>query len=358
MPELIKDRVSVIVPCYNVSEYIPAAIECLTGQTYQDVEVILVDDGSTDSDTWALCQEASEKYPNFYARHKQNGGLSSARNYGYQHATGEFIYYYDPDDTIERDLISLSVQAAKEYGADYVVFGYYMALEAPSGSSIEVKYGVKDAAVYRSHEEVIENLLHLTDKSLIYNAWNKLFRREILDQHDILFQPVESGEDWMYNLQYIEKCKSMAVLSECPYRYVRERQGNLSTAYRSNWFDLRLQEHLRYTEMYKQIGCWSQSVQLYFARRHAERVLGCIENELSQFNPSSAKEKRKHIKEMITEGYTTEAFKMMQPTSKKIMIMAIPVKMGSVFLTYQLGKALAFVKTRYPKLFFKLKADR
>jgi glycosyltransferase involved in cell wall biosynthesis len=347
------------VHCYYVAEFFPGAVECLIGQTWHDVEVILVDDGSTDHETWELCREVSKKYPNFRAVHKpKREGLSSARNYGYQQATGEFIYYYDPDDIIEQDLVSLSVQAAKEYGVDYIVFGYYMVLEDISGSSMKVKYSVEEMGLYRSHEDIIKNLLSLTDKSLIYNAWNKLFRKEILDRYSIVFQPVDSGEDWLYNLQYIERCESMAVLSECPYHYVRERQGNLSTSYRSNWFSIRLQEYLRYTEMYKQIGCWDQDVKLYFARRHAERILGCIENEFSQFNPATAKERKEHIKEMITEKRTQEAFRNMRPTSKKVMLMAVPVKMGSVFLTYQLGRILAFVRTKYPKLFFKLKAAR
>ena len=92
--------ISIIIPVYNVEDYLHYAIESLEKQTYKNFEIILVNDGSTD-DSGKLCDEYSEKYSNVRVFHKENGGLSDARNFGVQQAKGEFITFLDPDDYLE-----------------------------------------------------------------------------------------------------------------------------------------------------------------------------------------------------------------------------------------------------------------
>ena len=92
--------ISVIIPVYNVEDYLHYAIESLEKQTYKNFEIILVNDGSTD-DSGKLCDKYSEKYSNVRVFHKENGGLSDARNFGVQKAEGEFITFLDPDDYLE-----------------------------------------------------------------------------------------------------------------------------------------------------------------------------------------------------------------------------------------------------------------
>ena len=98
--------ISVIIPVYNVEDYLHYAIESLEKQTYKNFEIILVNDGSTD-DSGKLCDEYSEKYSNVRVFHKENGGLSDARNFGLQYANGRYVAFVDSDDYIEKNMYNI-----------------------------------------------------------------------------------------------------------------------------------------------------------------------------------------------------------------------------------------------------------
>lgn len=111
--------ISVIIPVYNVEDYLHYAIESLEKQTYKNFEIILVNDGSTD-DSGKLCDEYSEKYSNVRVFHKENGGLSDARNFGVQKAKGEFITFLDPDDYLEAYSLELLADIQEKHNCDIV----------------------------------------------------------------------------------------------------------------------------------------------------------------------------------------------------------------------------------------------
>jgi glycosyltransferase involved in cell wall biosynthesis len=350
--------VSVILPVYNVAEHIENALRCLKRQTYGNLEIILVDDGSTDGQSGSLCDQIAQREGNVTAYHKVNGGLSSARNFGLEKAKGEFIYFFDPDDAIEDDLIERAVGAAERYNSDYVVFGYSMELYAAGRCTARQVYCVPEARILRSHQEIIDNLVDLSDRSLIYNAWNKLYRHKILTDHNLKYSGVPIGEDWDFNLHYIEYCGSAVILSDCLYHYVRERSGNLSTTFRKNWYDLRLEEYRRIGAMYRLLGADGDQCRDFLARQHAERVLGCVENEFSGMNAINAREKKRRIRRIITEPDTKAAFGRMRSTSLKVKILSMPIRKGNAELTYVMGYCLAVVRRSFPRLFFRLKASR
>lgn len=278
------DLVSVILPCYNVAAYLPKAVECLMNQTYHQVEIILVDDGSDDGLTNMLCDKFDKNFDNVTTLHKKNGGLSSARNYGLVHAHGEFIVFYDPDDRMEPDMIERAVTVAKKWSADLVIWGYYMEIQKNGCCSKQIPYTLKKDEVYLDHNEIVKNLIRLTDQSLFYNAWNKLYRHNIIRQNGLQYRAMPSAEDVEFNLQYIRFSTRMVCLANCLYHYVRERMGNLSTSYRPNWFELRKNEHALFVDAYSNLGIDSYESKEFLARHFSERVLGCIENEFSKAN--------------------------------------------------------------------------
>lgn len=116
------DLISVIVPVYNVEKYLVKCIESIINQTYKNIEIILVDDGSTDSSS-EICDNYSMKYNNIITFHKKNGGLSSARNYGIENCNGEYITFVDSDDYISNVFIQTLYSAVKNKKADLVISG-------------------------------------------------------------------------------------------------------------------------------------------------------------------------------------------------------------------------------------------
>ena len=114
--------VTVAIAAYNVENFLVDGMNSVFNQTYDNIEIILVDDGSTDN-TPKMCDEIAEKDSRVRVFHKENGGLGSARNVGIDNAKGEFLYFFDVDDTIEPNLIEENVKMAQEHNSDLVIFG-------------------------------------------------------------------------------------------------------------------------------------------------------------------------------------------------------------------------------------------
>ena len=117
----MKNIVSIIVPCYKVNDFLPQCVESLMNQTYKDIEIILVDDGSPD-DTGKLCDEYAKKDNRIKVVHKQNGGLVSARNAGYDVATGDWMMYVDGDDWLDADCCQIMLDAIADNPDVDIVF--------------------------------------------------------------------------------------------------------------------------------------------------------------------------------------------------------------------------------------------
>lgn len=127
--------VSVIAPVYKVEKYLDKCVESLVSQTYPNIEIILVDDGSPDSCP-KRCDELAEKYSNVIALHKENGGLSSARNYGVKYAKYDYIAFVDSDDYVEKTYIEDMVRLKEKFDADFVITRTSRENEDGTGKSI------------------------------------------------------------------------------------------------------------------------------------------------------------------------------------------------------------------------------
>lgn len=167
--------ISVVVPIYNVEEYLPLCLERLASQTYPNIEVLMINDGSPDNSE-SICLEYADRYSNFYYYKKSNGGLSDARNYGIDKAKGEYIGFVDSDDYISSSMYLVMYQNIVRYDADIVAVGYE---EVAYRNHSDDGFDGFNAEVYTS-EEAIKNLFS-NDMYLDY-AWNKLYKMTLFDQ--------------------------------------------------------------------------------------------------------------------------------------------------------------------------------
>lgn len=161
--------ISIIIPIYNVEKYLPKCLDSVISQTYTNIEIILVNDGSTDS-SGLICDDYALKDSRIKVIHKENGGVSSARNIGLDTASGDYVMFVDSDDYVEVDFCEKSLKMALEMNADIVSFGFYR--ERIDGTRKEVKTVCPRTV---SPSEGIKELI--TKKDYIYNfLWNKIFR--------------------------------------------------------------------------------------------------------------------------------------------------------------------------------------
>ena len=225
---------SIIVPVWNAKHYLDDCVDSLRSQTYPNLEIILVDDGSTDGAS-ELCDSMAQTDRRIRVIHQPCRGVSAARNAGLDAATGAFVTFVDSDDSLRRDTVAESVQCAITRSADMVVFGYDVIEEHADGSVTEQESKTvrqQDAIdTRRRHEKTVADQLCVLDNDeLLYQCWGKLYRRSSIG--DLRFADgVAFGEDMLFVLDLLARGIRMAFLQRCLYVY-RQHMGSLVRGFR------------------------------------------------------------------------------------------------------------------------------
>jgi len=205
------ELISVIVPVYNVEQYLEKCVDSIINQTYKNIEIILVDDGSKDN-SGKMCDELQQKDDRIKVIHKENGGLSDARNAGLKIANGQYIGFVDSDDYIEPDMFETLYNLNKKYNSDISIVSFY---EIYKGKVI----GVRNSKKIEELNKIDAMKELLIDTRIQSYAWNKLFRRELFD--GIEFPTNKNFEDIATTLLVFEKANKVVLFEEPKYNYVR-----------------------------------------------------------------------------------------------------------------------------------------
>ncbi len=205
-------RISIIVPVYQVEKYLEKCITSIITQTYKNLEIILVDDGSIDNCPM-ICDQFQKKDARIKVIHQKNGGLSYARNIGLKIATGEYIGFVDSDDWIEPNMYEILMSALQTTGADIAVCGRQIEYENFKPNSIDIKASEIN---FYSAEEALKIIIQ--DRGFIRNAvWDKLFKRNILQE--IKFPKNKIYEDILWTAQVIGNANIIIYIDYPLYHY-------------------------------------------------------------------------------------------------------------------------------------------
>ncbi|MBT2678821.1 glycosyltransferase [Bacillus sp. ISL-35] len=208
--------ISVIVPVYNVEKFLPRCIESILNQTYNDLELILVNDGSPDN-----CAEICNQYEKQDARirviHKKNGGVSSARNSGIEAATGEFILFVDSDDYLDLNMCEVLMHNQEQTNCDIVICGYK---SVDANHEFDYNLGIE----YKGNLiEMGHRFSELLEKSLLNVPWNKLIRKSLIK---VKFDTeMDMGEDLVFNLSYLENVEYICSIKDALYNYYNNQNS-------------------------------------------------------------------------------------------------------------------------------------
>lgn len=211
--------ISVIVTAYNIEKYLPGCVESLLAQTYRPMEIILVDDGSTDK-TPQLCDAYTRENEFVHVIHKKNEGPSGARNAGLELARGDYIGYVDGDDRVEADMYEKMLDACLDTGAQIAICAYREVGEGaeechPSGKILQL-----------SREETLELYINGDPRYHIYHSvWSKLFERKVIE--DIRFPKGRKSEDIMYTTWALTRASKCVFLDTPYYNYTVDRSGSI-----------------------------------------------------------------------------------------------------------------------------------
>lgn len=215
----INKKISVIVTAYNIEEYLSRCVDSLLEQTYSNLEIILVDDGSTDK-TGEICDKYAEKSDNIRVIHQGNGGPSAARNAGVEIARGDYIGYVDGDDWIEPDMYEKMLEACLKWGAEIAICTY-----RPVGKGAEEIHPTGNV-LKLTKEEALEYYISGHPQYHIYHSvWSKLFNKKVIE--DITFLEGRKSEDIMYTTQALTKAEKCVFLDTPYYNYMVDRNTSI-----------------------------------------------------------------------------------------------------------------------------------
>ena len=345
--------VSVIVPIYKTENYLPKCLDSLLAQNMQDLELILVDDGSPDN-SGQICDDYASKYPNIRVIHKKNGGLTQARVSGLQIATGKYITFVDSDDWVLPDMYGPMVQQAEEHQADIVAVGF----TRDFGSRTEKYCNQFPSGVYEG-----ESLKKLQIEA-VFNAdtmqqplapcvWAKLYKSESL--LPILLNRTDTigfGEDTLFTFPALFNSQKVVILNEhWQYQY-QIREDSITNSYYKNYFhDI----YIVYDKLFQAAQPiltpkLSQNIAYYYTFLH----LGGMFQELAEANPAGRRQKYRNIRQIAKDKRLGECLPLIdlsrypQETATKLKLLAAG-RYNSFLIYHKLCYASLVVKNRLSK---------
>lgn len=218
-------KVSVIVPIFNREDCLKRCIDSLTAQSLKEIEIILVDDGSSDNSV-NICKQYIEQDNRIKLVQQSNSGVSSARNKGLGLVEGEYVAFCDSDDWIDPDAYFNAYNAAIKNNSDLVVFGFYNEIyNYKEHVTIENKF--TKVLTFNGNEEIGRAIIALEKKYFFEAPWNKLFKFQVIKQKKIGFDPaISMHEDFLFNLNFSKNISSCVILDQAFYHIVgRDRQS-------------------------------------------------------------------------------------------------------------------------------------
>ena len=232
-------KYSVIIPVYNVEKYIDRCLKSIISQNYDDLEIIVVDNGSTDS-SGSICDTYANEHSNISVYHIENHGVGSARNFGLSKARGEFIYFVDSDDYLVGNLFA-EFEDKLTPDLDLLVFSYYNSFEQEMTEKNRTKKILPYNGSYDKYDfSKIFKDLFLSD--MLYTVWNKIYRREFLLENNFSFEQYELGEDVRFNLDVYREVNKIYLSQDSYYVYVIGRKGSAMSGYIPKRLQYQLQE--------------------------------------------------------------------------------------------------------------------
>lgn len=271
--KMTKPLVTVAVAAYNVEKYLRTGIKCIQNQTYSNIEIILVDDGSTDN-TSRICDELAIEDKRIRVFHKKNGGLGSARNVGIDNAKGEYIYFFDVDDSIEQNFISDSVEYAQTKKVDMIIYGYYARF---SDSLEEEKITVTERTINNNLElknAYCNELLWLKHGNGF--AWNKFYRLSFIKRHNFHFGNQRIQQDEPFNMQLYLKLDKVYICPKVYYHYVLYINNNAGSKYIENKEDIITDVYYKFIEFYNKWNLDNNRVLKYIEKRYVNGIFGVV----------------------------------------------------------------------------------
>lgn len=298
-----KPLVSIVVPVYNAEQVLGRCLNSIVSQTYRNLEIILINDGSTD-DSLKICNNYADMDERIIVKSVDNGGVSKARNLGIEICNGEYIQFTDSDDVLDLEMIDLLLTAVYTYNSDIAFCGLSVShydewdnlrVDEQFTSKILGRECILSKETFM--KEFPNIILHTV---MLEGPCNRIYNVNIIKNNKIFFpQDMSLGEDMIFNFKYYSLCNKIVFLENCLYYYVQHNEQALTKKFRKDMFQNKLAILNKYKEFIDLNGVWTDDGKEYFARYVVGYLTTILSNLFAIDSDMSEVEKKREIEQIL-----------------------------------------------------------
>ncbi len=345
--------VSVIIPVYNAEKSVANAIESAISQTLKDIEIVIVNDGSTDGSPAIIEKYAEKDSRIIYVNKEKNEGLSAARNSGLEVINGEYFTFLDADDFLQADYYEKILGSG--HGADIIVTGYYHDTLKDDGSVDVTVENRTRTAFLQDKGEIAAEICKLDRERLFAYTWNKLYKKEFIDSLGIKFENQTLIEDYLFNCKVFPQVNTLSLVDGCFYRYVKFSKEALTQKYQPEYFSIMNRRYVLMKNLLCEASAFDGENRSIVCSMHIKHIIAGIMKNFNKQAGLSGKQQRKIIKELFRDENCREAIKYAKGGRKQEIICNMVFATKSVILNFIFAKLLYKLQNSENHVFDKVK---
>lgn len=323
----LQQKVSIVMPVYNVENYIASSIKSVLNQTYKNFELIIVIDGSKDNSE-AIAREFEKADSRVKVYTKSNGGISDARNYGLNLAIGEYIFFLDSDDWIEHDLLKENIEIMVDKQLDFIVFGFYQDSVDENEILIKQVKHLPEDNIWLNGQAIYISPYML---NILGYAWNKIYRKQYLNQNNISFiKGLSLGEDMVFNAKVYQLSDKILFNQKAYVHYIQRPVITLTKQFHEKSFDW---IKLRHSALIKFLQAWTfENKEGILANDLVSGLRYCVLNLFRFKNQFNFIQKIVYIDKMLNDKDLRQFYKFYSPLTVQDKIYFILIKFKAKYL--------------------------
>ena len=339
-------RFSIIMPVYNSESYVNKGIMSIVNQTYNNWELIIIDDGSKDN-TYNVCKKMI-----FDSRIKlfriNNSGPSYARNYGLDKSDGDYILFLDSDDYFEVNALDILKKEIEKNNSEIIFFPNYTDKYKNNNYIIEKNNSIKEL-IYENNSDLRKDFINLFQYSYIYPVWNKVYSRKIIKKFNARFpESIKFAEDLVFNMKiypYIEKAQ---IINKVLYHYVSRESESITTSFNINRFE---QINTMYNFCIIILKRWCPESVNFFSNNYILEISVCMNNLFNKDSILKRKERRRFIKQIVNDICVRAVIKETSLIGRRNILIGNLIMYHQISLLYIIAK----LSRKYNSFFLFLK---
>lgn len=344
---------SIIMPVYNSEKYVEAAVKSVLQQSYEDFELLLVDDSSSDG-SYSVCWELAKQDDRIkLLQTKKNGGAAAARNFALQHIQGKYLTFIDSDDTIEPDLLTTAYAYVKDDQVDCVKFGCFEEYFNADGEKAYSKKCCLAEQVYDTSDTIWQQIVRMELIPLFGYLWNTIYRASIILDKGILFnEQYRVNEDFDFNISYFKYVQRLQCSTYCGYHYAKRLNSlSLSTKNNDEYYDLHMMKIREFLQSFPSIESIDDQTMSNIFWLYTRFVYSAVQRKAANNEPVDIFIKAIRSSELFTIYQSVHFIDI--SAKQKIMISILRSKHELLFRGLIYG--ISFVRRHCPFIFATLK---